>query len=192
MKKLNSEKGVAIILALLFLLVLSTLATTLAFVSNMDFQAMSNYKGGQEAFLAAERCAQESRKVLETIGVEVLFFNIQGGQSSGIDLVLNNGSYCRTGNRYWRNPNPSGSLGSAMPPFAKLPPPSKVTGRPLKHVSLPSGGVGGAVLVPTEFTVTGKDHSDEDMNDVKNDINTGVEVSIGLESFIPGGASNVY
>jgi hypothetical protein len=59
-------------------------------------------------------------------------------------------------------------------------------------VSLPSGGAGGAALVPASFLVTGKDAKDEDLTDEKTDINTGTEIAIGFETFIPGGASNVY
>jgi hypothetical protein len=40
--------------------------------------------------------------------------------------------------------------------------------------------------------VTGKDAKDEDLTDEKTDINTGTEIAIGFETFIPGGASNVY
>jgi hypothetical protein len=65
-------------------------------------------------------------------------------------------------------------------------------GRPLKHVSLPSGGVGGAAAVPASFLVTGKDAMDRDKKDTNPDINTGVEIAVGFESFVPGGASNVY
>ena len=56
----KNESGVAIILALIMLLVMSVLAITVSFSSNTDFKAMSNFKRGQEAFLAAERCIEEA------------------------------------------------------------------------------------------------------------------------------------
>ena len=65
-------------------------------------------------------------------------------------------------------------------------------GRPLKNTSLPSGGLGGAVMIGTSFLVTGKDAGDKDKDDTNPDINTGTEISAGFESFLAGGASNVY
>jgi Tfp pilus assembly protein PilX len=59
----KNEEGVAIIMALIMLLVMSVLATTVSFNSNNDFRAMSNYKQGQEAFLAAENCVRQEKKV---------------------------------------------------------------------------------------------------------------------------------
>lgn len=198
MKNLKKENGIAIILALVMLLIMSALAVTISFMSNVDFQTMSNYKQGQEAFLAAERCVEEARKKFETEGVETLYFQIQGGTSVGIESCddpnkdycfspLPNGAYCRTGSRDF---NRSSSLGP--PPSFPIPPPQKTFGRPIKHVSLPSGGTGGAAAVPTSFLVTGKDARDKDKDDTDPNINTGTEISVGFETFIPGGASNVY
>ena len=196
MKKLKNESGIALILALVVLLILSALAITISFMSNVDFQTMSTYKQGQEAFLAAERCIEEARRQFEQVGVETLFFQLQGGVSSGIELKIGeNGvdcstepqrcAVCRTGPR-----NYDSSMGPI--PFPELPPPTKTFGRPIKHTSLPSGGIGGAAVVSTTFLVTGKDARDKDKDDTNPDINTGTEISAGLESFIPGGASNVY
>lgn len=185
MKNLKKENGIALILALIILLILSILAISASFTSNLDFQMMSNYKQGQEAFLAAERCVDEVRKQLETVGVETLFFELQGGSLSGIEITLPNGSLCRTGPRDY-------SSSSGPIPFLTIPPPQKTTGRPIKHTSLPSGGVGGVAVVPVSFIVTGKDAGDKDKTDTNPNINTGTEVSAGFESFIPGGASNVY
>lgn len=196
MKKLKDENGIALILALVMLLILSTLAITISFTSNIDFQTMSNYKQGQEAFLAAERCVEEARRQFEQVGVETLFFQLQSGVAPGIKLQIGeNGvdcaaepqrcAVCRTGPR-----NYDSSTGPV--PFPELPPPTKNLGRPIKNTSLPSGGVGGAALVPTSVLITGKDARDRDKDDTQSDINTGTEVSAGFESFIPGGASNVY
>ncbi len=185
MGNLKRENGIALILALIMLLIISVLAVIASFTSNLDFQMMSNYKQGQEAFLAAERCVDEARKQFEVVGIETLYFQLQSGITTGIQLTLPNGAQCRTGPRDYDS-------SSGPVPFLQVPPPTKLLGRPLKHVSLPSGGIGGAALVPTSFLVTGKDAGDKDKTDTNPNINTGTEVSAGFESFIPGGASNVY
>lgn len=196
--RIGSEKGIAVILALTMLLVMSVLATTIAFMSNVDFQSMSSFRRGQEALLAAEHCIQEIRRTFEGIGIEIVFFNVQGGTSFGPSATLDDGSYCRTGTREWTNPDttPDGGGGivinSVKPPFVEVPDAVKSLGRPLKDVSLPSGGVGGAALVPVTVVVTGKDANDKDLDDLDDTINTGVEIAVGFETFIPGGASNVY
>jgi type IV pilus assembly PilX-like protein len=185
MNNLRKENGIALILALIILLIISILAISASFTSNLDFQMMSNYKQGQEAFLAAERCIDEARKQFEVVGIETLFFQLQSGINAGIQLTLPNGAQCRTGPRDYDSS--SGPI-----PFLQVPPPTKLLGRPLKHTSLPSGGVGGAAVVPVSFIVTGKDARDKDKNDSNPNINTGTEISAGFESIIPGGASNVY
>lgn len=198
MKNFKDEKGIAVILALTILLVLSVLATTIAFMSNLDFQTMTSYKRGQEAFLAAERCVQEVRKIFETQGIEVLYFNLQEGESVGPTVTLADGSYCRTGPRNWENTDTTTGEGgevtinSVKPPFVELPPATKSLGRLIKHVSLPSGGLGGAKLVPVDLIITGKSALDKDLEDLDEKINTGVEIAVGFENFIPGGDSNVY
>jgi hypothetical protein len=187
----TSESGIAVIIAMIMILIMSTLAITISFMSNIDFQTMSNYKRGQEAFLAAEDCVEDARKVFETVGIETLFYQLQvGNQPAGIELPKTPGkseSYCRTGSRNFNRADPNDPV-----EFIKLPPPTKQMGRPLKHVSLPSGGVGGASAVPASFLVTGKDAMDKDKKDTNPDINTGVEIAVGFETFVPGGASNVY
>jgi hypothetical protein len=181
------------------LLIMSALAVTISFMSNIDFQTMSNYKQGQEAFLAAERCVEEGRKRFEVVGIEKLYFLLQSSVSSDEMVVesgsdrgnfpaLPNGAKCRIGPRDFNRTDPS----IEPPPLIELPPPTKTLGRPIKHVSLPSGGIGGAAVVSTSFIVTGKDAGDKDKDDIDPNINTGTEVSVGFETFIPGGASNVY
>ncbi|GIW46837.1 MAG: hypothetical protein KatS3mg078_0714 [Deltaproteobacteria bacterium] len=187
---MKREDGIAIILALIMLLVLSVLAVTISFMSNVDFQTMSNYKQGQEAFLAAERCIEEGRKRFEVVGIETLYFLLQSeinAEDLTVELELSNGARCRSGRRDFNRDDPS-----ELPPLISLPPPTKAYGRPIKHVSLPSGGIGGAALVSTTFTVVGKDARDKDPEDTKEEINTGTEIAFGVETFIPGGASNVY
>lgn len=193
----RNEDGIAVILALIMLLVMSVLALTVSFSSNSDFKAMSNYKQGQEAFLAAERCIEEARNRFEVIGVETLYFLIQGlpGGALGTDspseltikIPLDNGAVCRAGPRVWDN-----SSGTNPAPLLEIPSPTKVVGRPIKNVSLPSGGIGAAGLIPITFQVVGKDRADLDKDDEKATINTGTEIAVGFESFIPGGASNIY
>jgi hypothetical protein len=191
MRSLKKEDGIALLLSLIMLLVLTTLAITVSFTSNIDFQTMSSYKRGQEAFLAGERCVEEGRMRFEIVGIETLYFLLQSAIPTD-ELVVEiddfpNGARCRTGSRYFNRASEDDP-----PPFIEIPPPTKTLGRPIKHVSLPSGGLGGAALVPTTFLVTGKDSDDEDITDLKTDINTGTEIAVGFETFIPGGASNVY
>lgn len=189
---MKREDGIAIILALIMLLVLSVLAVTISFMSNVDFQTMSNYKQGQEAFLAAERCIEEGRKRFEVVGIETLYFLLQSEiNAEGLEdltVELSNGARCRSGRRDfdWSKDKPSNLY--LVPKVAS----TKAYGRPIRHVSLPSGGIGGAALVSTTFTVVGKDARDKDPKDTKEEINTGTEIAFGVETFIPGGASNVY
>ncbi|MGH7792664.1 MAG: hypothetical protein ACREOB_10165, partial [Thermodesulfobacteriota bacterium] len=141
----------------------------------------------------AERCVEEGRMRFEIVGIETLYFLLQSAVPTDELRVkwpwpqnkynLPNIARCRTGSRYFTGDDP---------PFIEIPPPTKTLGRPIKHVSLPSGGAGGAALVPASFLVTGKDANDEDQFDQNTNINTGTEIAIGFETFIPGGASNVY
>ena len=205
---IKNQDGIAIILAVVMLLVMAVLAVTVSFISNVDFKMMSVHKRGQEAFLAAETCITEARQRLETIGVETLFFQLQATNDltllpptsdmviiTPINTTLDDpaddpndwkGAMCRSGPRIWDEP----SQGPGR--FIEIPPPTKAVGRPLKNVSLASGGSGGAALVPVTFNVMGKTSTDDDKNDSDANINTGVEIALGFESFIPGGATNMY
>lgn len=199
----RKQEGIAIILALIMLLIMSVMALTISFISNVDFSSMSNYKRGQEAFLAAETCVRTGRQRFETIGIETLYFMLQDqslvGSDSPLVLSMNlsskddpsdppsewKGPMCRSGPRVWDS-----TQGNAQ--FIEIPPPSKVTGRPIKNLSLQSGGSGSAALVPVVFTVMGKDSQDRDKGDTDATTNTGTEIAVGYETFIPGGATNVY
>ncbi len=208
MREIQKQDGIAVILALIMLLVMSIMALTITFNSNVEFQAMTNYKSGQQSFLAAERCVQWVREQLEITGVELLFFELQNNNLPGARLMVGTNcdadaaecAVCRTGQREYQNPTP-GSISNGecfdnnsedTVPFLEIPPPSKTVGRPLKHTSLPSGGAGGASMVGVDFVVTGKDIEDEDKCDISPDLNTGTEIAGGFETFVPGGASNVY
>ncbi len=193
----KNEEGVAIIMALIMLLVMSVLATTVSFNSNNDFRAMSNYKQGQEAFLAAENCVRQGRKRFEIIGIEVLYFLLQNkdtvslGEGSASELLvldedLENGARCRSGPRSLD----SATEGSGQ--IIEIPPITKTIQRPLKNTSMSTSASGGAGLVPVTFRVTGKDEGDKDIDDVKDTINTGTEVAAGFETFIPGNANQMY
>ncbi|MEQ9619198.1 MAG: hypothetical protein RIG61_08500 [Deltaproteobacteria bacterium] len=199
LKKLGvrtDESGVALILALIMLLVMSVLATTVAFNSNNDFKAMSNFKRGQEAFLAAERCIQEGRNRFERVGIEVLFFLLQNkdtvslAQGGANDLLvldedLDSGARCRSGPRVINSADGPGEL-------IEIPPITKTIQRPLKNTSMSTSASGGAGLVPVTFVVTGKDDRDEDKDDTNLQVNTGTEISVGFETFIPGNANQMY
>ena len=193
----KNEEGVAIIMALIMLLVMSVLATTVSFNSNNDFRAMSNYKQGQEAFLAAENCVRQGRNRFEIIGIEVLYFLLQNkdtvilGEGGANELLvldedLENGARCRSGPRSLD----SATEGSGQ--IIEIPPVTKTIQRPLKNTSMSTSASGGAGLVPVTFRVTGKDEGDKDIDDVKDTINTGTEVAAGFETFIPGNANQMY
>lgn len=211
MKIINNQNGIAIILALIMLLVMSVLGLTVSFMSNINFQSMSNFKRGQESFIAAESCINIARTRLEVVGIETLYFELQTntGTSDPIPSTFTvddipdtaifkplkdkltsdpddwTGPFCRSGPRII-DPN------DGFPDFITRPPAAKVTGRPLKNTSLPSGSSGGVTLVPVTFTVTGKDSDDADKIDQDPLINTGTEVAVGFETFVPGGATNIY
>jgi hypothetical protein len=196
-KVCRQQDGVAIIMALIMLLVMSVLATTVSFNSNNDFHSMSNYKRGQEAFLAAEDCIREGRNRFEIVGIEVLYFLLQNkdtvilGQGGADELLvlneeLDNGARCRSGQRTLD----SATEGSGQ--IIEIPPITKTIQRPLKNTSMSTSASGGAGLVPVTFVVTGKDEDDKDLTDVKDTINTGTEVAAGFETFIPGNANQMY
>lgn len=184
----KNESGVALILALIMLLVMSVLATTVSFNSNNDFHAMSNYKQSQEAFLAAERCIQEGRRRIEIFGVGYLYLlqqnnlgSVQGSDNLLVlDEELGSGARCRSGRRAFDGSNGPGE-------FIPIPLPTKAFQRPAKGTS-----VGGASFVPVPFTVTGKDSRDKDKDDASDAINTGTEILVGVEAFVQGDASSFY
>jgi hypothetical protein len=182
----DSQKGIAIIIALITLLIISIMAVSISFVSNTDYSTMSSYKAGQEAFLAAERCTVEARKTFEIEGIETLVALQTIDKHDPLELTLPNGAVCRSGPRFYD----SGSDDSL--PFVNLPEGVKSIQRSLKHTSLPSGGKSSPVAAALSFEVLGKDSQDKDKDDKDDDINTGVHISVGIETFLPGGGSNVY
>lgn len=182
----HSEKGIAIILALITLLIISIMAVSISYVSNTDFSTMSNYKAGQEAFLAAERCTVEARKTFELEGIETIVALQTIDKLDAFKRTLPNGAVCRSGPRFY-DVNSGESL-----PFVTLPEGTKSIQRPIKHTSLPSGGKSSPVVAAISFDVLGKDSGDRDKDDEDDDLNTGTHISVGIETFLPGGGSNVY
>lgn len=195
----NSEKGIAIILALIMLLVMSIMAISASFLSNIDFQGMSIFKRGQESFLATESCVVEARKRLETIGFAELENQItilnsyraqgEGGLSASnnpfentvlIDLDIDQ-ARCRSGNR----------VVDQLPDlfFRKIG--QRPIVRDLPNTSRASGGTSVTTVNQLSLTATGKDSQDEDIDDNNLQINTGVEVIYGMEVIVVGGSSNV-
>ncbi len=166
---------------------MSVMGVSLMFVSNTDFQGMQAFKRGHEAFLAAERCAQEGRFRVELDGFQNLLFQ----QQEGFKVVLGDGDenkninpVCRTGNR---------QDDSAEEPYLAITPDLKAKERPVENTSVPSGNVGGAVAIPLSFSVMGKYGTDPDIVDSNPNINTGTELAIGVEVFMPTGVgSNIY
>ena len=185
-KQRQSEQGIALALALVTLLIISIMAVSISFVSNTDFQTMTNYKAGQESFLAAERCVIEARQKFEIEGIETLVALQTIDLAEPFTMTLPGGSVCRSGPRFFVN-NGSNTL-----PFVNIPEGVKSISRPLAHTMLPSGGKGGAVAAALDFEVVGKDSRDRDKDDKDSDLNTGVQISVGIETFLPSGGSNVY
>jgi len=182
------QSGIALFLALIMLLVMSVMAISLSFVSNLDFQGMQAFKRGQEAFISAERCVEQARFLLETDGIQNMLFKGQ----KGFKVVLGDGDpakninpVCRTGGRR----DDSTDLDDA---FLSLTPDVIAKERPVENTSIPSGHVGGVTAVPLSFSVIGKHGTDPDKDDSDDDINTGTELAVGVEVFMPGGASNLY
>ncbi|NIP39227.1 MAG: hypothetical protein GWO07_11435 [Candidatus Dadabacteria bacterium] len=181
------QKGIAVFIALIMILVMSVMGLSLMFVSNTDFQGMQAFKRGHEAFLAAERCAEEGRFRVELEGFHNLLFQ----QQEGFKIVLGDGNankninpVCRTGNRKDE---------SAEDPYLSITPDLKAKERPVENTSVPSGNVGGAMAIPLSFNVMGKYGTDLDIVDSNPNINTGTELAIGVEVFMPTGVgSNIY
>lgn len=211
----NDESGIALIIAIILILVMTTLASTIAFLSNNDFYSMSNYKRGQEAFLAAESCVIEVRKILENTNPAVFYELIRSGIDPGlveeelgrklfiqspisphdnttdednnaVDLATWNGPVCRTGSR---------ALSSAeiRKPENFLITNETKTSRHLKNYS-----IGHFNLTPMSVIVTGKDSLDGDKTDRNEEtpdnqpINTGIEILSGFEVLTLGGRGNEY
>jgi hypothetical protein len=204
-KKLNNnisdESGIAVIIALVMLLVMSIMAISVSFLSNTDFQTMSNFKRGQEAFLAGETCVQETRRRIAEEGLALLLFK-QSAQSATnilvdpLDIELSDsndalptdsdgmGAMCRSGNRIMSE--------SDKDPIFTIPENVKSIERIIRNTSLPDSGTGGAKAIPIVFSVMGKDSQDTDKTDEDPEVNTGTQLAVGIETFTGGGASNVY
>jgi hypothetical protein len=186
LKNDDSEKGIAIVLALITLLIISIMAVSISFVSNTDYATMINYKAGQEAFLAAERCVIEARKTFEIEGIETIVALQSIDNLDAFTRTLSNGAVCRSGPRFYD----SGS-GDSLP-FVNIPEGVKSIQRPINYTSLPSGGKSSPVVARISFDVLGKDSGDKDKDDTDDDLNNGTHISVGIENFLPGGGSNVY
>jgi len=200
----NDENGIALIIAIILILVMTTLASTISFLSNNDFYSMSNYKRGQEAFLASESCVIEIRKILENIEPNKLYevtradimvpevLESELGSNIFVQKPVNindnpdslpdswHGPVCRTGSR---------ALG---PEQIKQPSNYLITNehkssRPAKNYSESEFGI-----TPISIIVTGKDSLDGDKTDDIDKINTGIEIIVGFEVLTPGGNQNQY
>ena len=205
----NDESGIALIIAIILILVMTTLASTISFLSNNDFYSMSNYKRGQEAFLASESCVIEIRKILEnTTPAQLLELkrsddinpeNLESELGSklfiqspispldgttvasiNVDPATWEGPVCRTGSR---------ALGSDQikKPSNYLITNDYKSSRPAKNYSK-----GQFDITPISIIVTGKDSLDGDKTDEKDHINTGIEIVVGFEVLTPGGPKNQY
>jgi len=205
MQIIKNEDGIAIILALIMLLVMSVMALSVSFVSNTNFRMMSVHKYGQEAFLSSESCVMESKQRLEQIGAAPLFLKLQSALSNpdpttistlnaivilknldssdnGQDVADWEGPLCRSGPRIWD----SATQGPGL--FINIPDVTKANCRPVADES--AGQSTCAILVP--FNVMGKASNDEDKNDTDETINTGTELGIGIEVFVVGATDPIY
>jgi len=203
MKIIKNEEGIAIILALIMLLVMSIMAVTASFLSNTDFRMMSVHKRGQEAFLAAETCVTIAKRRLEEIGAAPLFLKLQSAASDPLTIstlnaiiILENmdaqddgkavddwfGPLCSSGPRIWD----SATQGPGL--FINIPEATKSNGRPVADESV--GQATTAITVP--FNVMGKSSDDEDKDDTDEQINTGIELEIGIEVFVVGATDPIY
>jgi len=188
--KFDNQRGIAVFLALIMLLVMSLMAISISFISNTDFQTMSSFKRGQESFLAAERCVQEARRLIEAEGIGTLLFKQSFNTLDEIRIELDfdnkegNGPVCRSGSRIADGEDPD--------PVFDLPQNVRSIERVVRNTSLPDSGSGGAKAIPITFTVIGKDSQDRDKDDEDDNINTGTQIAVGIETFTGGGSSNVY
>lgn len=200
----SDESGIALIIALVMLLVMSVMAISVSFVSNTEFQMMSNFKRGQEAFLAGETCIEQTIRTISEQGIALLLFK-QSAQSSSsllvepldINLATNNtnlitdsegiGATCRSGTRIM-----DGTVVQSKDPMFTLPTNAKSISRIVRNTALPDSGTGGVKAIPITFTVMGKDSQDKDKDDSDIELNTGTQIAVGVEVFTGGGASNVY
>ncbi len=197
-KNINNrgQDGIVIVLALIMLLVMSVMAITVSFISNTDFQTMSNYKRGQESFLAAETCVIQTRRLIEEVGIAQLLFEQSVATLDGLDIDLSAsnpdlpigtggiGAVCRSGFRLMDEGDPD--------PIFNLPGDVKSIQRVIRNISLPDSGSGAAMAIPISFIVMGKDARDRDKDDDDPTYNTGTQLAVGVETFTGGGASNVY
>jgi len=185
----SDQSGIAIVIALVMLLVMSIMAISISFLSNTDFQTMSNFKRGQEAFLAAESCVQETRRQISEEGLAFLLFK-QSAQDTDaflvnpldIDLASSNtnlikdsngiGATCRSGNRIMEGVKGDGTVVSSkdrdliftFPEGAN----AKSASRDLRGFSKDEGSPAGAKATTLIFTVIGKDSQDKDKNATQN------------------------
>jgi len=201
----KNEDGIAIILAMIMLLVMSVMALSVSFVSNTNFRMMGVHKNGQEAFLASETCVMEAKQRLEQIGAAPLFLKLQSAtlnpdpttistlnaivilknldsKDNGKDVEDWEGPLCRSGPRIWD----SATQGPGL--FINIPEATKTNGRPVADESV--GQATTAIIVP--FNVMGKASNDEDKNDTEETINTGTELGIGIEVFVVGATDPIY
>jgi hypothetical protein len=205
----NDESGIALIIAIILILIMTTLGSTISFLSNNDFYSMSNYKSGQEAFLASESCVIEIRKILENVEpAEILElkrsddvnpenleselgsklfiqspispFDVTTNGSINPDPATWEGPLCRTGSR---------ALGSAQ---IKKPSNYLITKdyKGSRHVT--NNSIGMIDMTPISIIVTGKDSFDGDKTDENEHINTGIEIVVGFEVLSPGAGDSSY
>jgi len=211
----DEEKGVALIIAIILILVTTTIATSISFISNNSFLSMSNYKSGQEAFFATESCVIEVRNILENTNPAVFYELVRSGinadlieQELGRNIFVQKpvsnidkptgvedfgdpetwlGPACRTGSR---------ALNSEQ---IKQPENFLITNESKSSRHVKNFSIGEFDVTPISIIVTGKSSLDQDKADRReenedrdDDINTGIEIISGFEVLTLGGGGNRY
>ena len=196
---MNEEKGIAIVMALILLLTMSVMGLTVSFLSNIDFKLVSNYKSGQESLIAAESCVIEGRRRIEKIGAEKLFFELQNSASSSsipsdFLFIMSLKKESSTDPKDWLGPMCRSGPKMANGPlrFINDISQAKSYARAPKNTSLVSGGASSGALFPMSYVITGKSSVDRDKGDSDNKINTGTEIVVGFEVYLPTGGTNTY
>ncbi len=211
----SDQSGVALIIAIILVLVMTTIATSISFISNNNFLSMSNYKSAQEAFFATESCVIEVRNILENTNPAIFYELVRSGidadlltEELGRDVFVLKpvsnidkppgtqefgdpdtwqGPVCRTGSR---------ALNSNE---IKQPENFLITNETKSSRHVKNFSIGEFDVTPISIIVTGKSSLDQDKADRKeensdrdDDINTGIEIISGFEVITLGGGGNKY
>ncbi|TSA10502.1 MAG: hypothetical protein D4R73_05160 [Deltaproteobacteria bacterium] len=91
-KIIKNEKGIVLITALLFLMVLTVLGTTAVMISSTDIKIGGNYKTSKQAFYNAEAGIERATDALKTADIDAVLAN-GGILGFGSSVSFGNGTY---------------------------------------------------------------------------------------------------